>query len=77
MMYLIAAIGVVGVGVGVTTRDDLGGGLWWYLSAMVLLIVVGVIASRLTVSIGDDAVTAAFGWGWPRRRIELGHWSQT
>ena len=71
MMYLISVFGVVLAVIGFSERDDLGGGFWWYQAAMVLLIVTGVIAARLTVVVDDRSVTTSFGWGWPRRRIEL------
>ena len=70
-MLLIAVIGVAGVVVGIVIRDPLGGGFWWFEAVMVLLIAVGVISARLTVTIEDQTVTAAFGWGWPRRRTDL------
>jgi len=66
-MYLICGVGVglavVGLGVG--------WGRWWLVALAVLLVVVGVVAARLTVTVDELAVIASFGWGWPRRRIEL------
>ena len=32
-----------------------------------LLIVTGVVSSRLTTSVGERSVVATFGWGWPKR----------
>lgn len=72
MMYLISVFGVVLAVIGLSERDDLGGGFWWYQAAMVLLIVTGVVMARLTVVVDDRSVTTSFGWGWPRRHIELG-----
>ncbi len=70
-MYVISALGAVGVGLGIAFRDDLDGGFWVLQAVMVLLVVVGAVAARLTVTVDDAAVTATFGWGWPRRRVEL------
>lgn len=71
LMYLIAGLGFV-LGAAVALMgDDLGGGRWWLLGAGVLLVLVGAVAARLTVVVDDAAVTSAFGWGWPRRRIDL------
>jgi hypothetical protein len=69
-MYLISVLGVIGLAWGVAVRDDLGGGFWFFQAAMLLLLVVGLVAARLTVVVDARAVTASFGWGWPRRCIE-------
>lgn len=69
-MYLISVLGVVGLAVGVTVRDGLGGGFWVFQAAMLLVAVTGLVAARLTVAVDDRTVTASFGWGWPRRTIE-------
>lgn len=68
---MISVLGAVGLVVGFGIRDDLGAGFWWFQAAMLLLIAVGAIAARLTVSVADGSVTVWFGWGWPRRQIEL------
>ena len=36
-----------------------------------LVIVTGVVISRLTATVDDRSVSAAFGWGWPRRSVEV------
>jgi len=69
-MYLIAVLGVVGLAVGVVVRDDLGGGFWIFQAAMLLVTATGVVGARLTVVVDARAVTASFGWGWPRRTID-------
>lgn len=69
-MYLISALGVVGLVVGAVVRDDLGGGFWWFQAAMLLVAATGLVAARLTVVVDARAVTALFGWGWPRRSID-------
>jgi len=69
-MYLISALGVVGLAVGVALRDGLGGGFWVFQSAMLLVAATGLVAARLTVVVDAGAVTASFGWGWPSRTIE-------
>ncbi len=71
MMYLISVGAVVFGVIGFSRRDDLGSGFWWYQAAMVLLIVTGAVMARLTVVVDDRSVTTFFGWGWPRRHIEL------
>jgi len=62
---------LVGLVVGLGLRDDFGAGFWVFEAAMLLLIVVGLIAARLTVHVSDLSVSAWFGWGWPRREIEF------
>ena len=37
------------------------------LAAIVVVLVTVVVFSRLTVEVANGAITAAFGWGWPRR----------
>jgi hypothetical protein len=39
--------------------------------AFALLIVTGVVVSRLTASVDERSVTATFGWGWPKRVIDV------
>ena len=70
-MYVIAAVGALWVVVWAAADDGLGIRSWWFLALSVLLIVVGFVAARLTVAVDETSVTAAFGWGWPRRRIRL------
>jgi hypothetical protein len=70
-MYAIAAAGVIAIVLWATAERGVGAGSWWFAALGLLLIAVGLIAARLTVAVDDVAVTAAFGWGWPRRRIEL------
>lgn len=70
-MLLIAAVGVVGVVVGVAIRDQLGGGFWWFQAVMVVLVGVGLVGARLTATVDDATIVASFGWGWPRRRIAV------
>lgn len=67
-MLLISLAGFVFLGIAVIT-DDIEAGGWWLFVAMLFLVVVGVVAARLTVTVDDSSITAAFGWGWPRRRI--------
>lgn len=69
-MYLIAVLGVVGLAVGVVVRVGLGGGFWIFQAAMLLVAATGVVGARLTVVVDARAVTASFGWGWPRRTID-------
>jgi hypothetical protein len=69
-MYLISVAGVAGLAVGVAVRDDLGGGFWLFEAAMLLVAATGLVGARLTVVADAQAVTASFGWGWPRRCID-------
>jgi hypothetical protein len=71
-MYLISVAGVVGIAVGVAVRDELGGGFWLFEAAMLLVAATGLVGARLTVVVDARAVTASFGWGWPRRCIDRG-----
>ncbi|MCA3218761.1 MAG: hypothetical protein ING59_09435 [Burkholderiales bacterium] len=41
-----------------------------WLAALAIL-VLGVLSTRLTVRIDRDALRVAFGWGWPRRTLQL------
>ncbi|MGE5210252.1 MAG: hypothetical protein ACM3MM_03260, partial [Acidobacteriota bacterium] len=69
-MYLISVAGVVGLAVGVAVRVDLGGGFWLFEAVMLLVAATGLVGARLTVVVDARAVTASFGWGWPRRAID-------
>lgn len=70
LMYLIAVGGGV-VGAVALAVDSLGGARWWLVALGLLLIVVGLVAARLTVVVDGTSVSSAFGWGWPRRDIRL------
>ncbi len=48
----------------------IGGGPEPVLAAMVILL-IGVVMSRLTVHIDANGLRAAFGFGWPRRVVSL------
>lgn len=41
-------------------------------AGMALIAIILTIFTRLTVSVVDGAVIAEFGWGWPRKRVDLG-----
>ena len=70
LMYLISASGVV-IGLIGLTGGSLGAARWWLVALGVLLLAVGLVAARLTVVVDERSVTTTFGWGWPRRRIDL------
>jgi hypothetical protein len=38
---------------------------------LAVLLPVGIVFGRLTVSVDSTSVLVAFGWGWPKRRIDL------
>lgn len=46
-------------------------GVWISVGVIVVLVAVGGVFGRLDVEVDDRSVTAAFGWGWPRRRVAL------
>lgn len=41
------------------------------VGAMVVVLATVVVYNRLTIRVTATAVTAAFGWGWPKRVIEF------
>ncbi|MEM9515557.1 MAG: hypothetical protein AAGA42_11940 [Actinomycetota bacterium] len=52
--------------------DGLNGGFVVVVVPLYLLIgIVIAVFARLTVTVNDHHVTAAFGWGWPARTIEF------
>ncbi len=72
LMWLIAVCGALLAVWGIARLGAVGSDAVWALAAGLVLVVVGALAARLTVSVDDPQVTAAFGWGWPRRRTSLG-----
>ena len=69
VMYIGGALmGVIVVGSLFSVRTG-------SLAVSILLAVVFVIATsvfgRLTVEVDDTALQASFGWGWPRKSLEL------
>ncbi len=71
-MYIIAAVGALWMLMWAIADDGSAMRSWWSAAVAVLLILVGLVAARLTVVVDHESVTATFGWGWPRRRIGLG-----
>lgn len=71
-MLLISVLGLAGgIWIGVSQPFDTVGNVIVELVSL-LLVVVGLFAARLTVSIDGRSVSTWFGWGWPRRTIALG-----
>ena len=60
---LAIAIALVGL------ADDRGGAVLPAAITFVVIEAVAVVFSRLTVTVGSGTVTAAFGWGWPKRTL--------
>lgn len=58
-----ALAGVVATGLGATR--------WWWVATFAFIAIVMATASRLDVTVDDEAVTASFRWGWPRRRLAV------
>ena len=38
---------------------------------LIFIEAIVIMFNRLTVTVGEGVVSAAFGWGWPKRTIEL------
>jgi len=71
LMLLISVIGLVGaIWVGVTQPFDTVANVLLEVT-FVVLVIVGLVAARLTVTVDGGAVSTWFGWGWPRRTISL------
>jgi hypothetical protein len=70
-MYALVVAGALFVVMGALADDGSPNGSWWFLAVWLLVIAVGLLMARLTVVVDHESVAAAFGWGWPRRRIEL------
>jgi hypothetical protein len=71
LMLLISVLGLAGgIWIGVGQPFDTVGNVIIELVSL-LLVVVGLVAARLTVSIDGRSVSTWFGWGWPRRTIAL------
>lgn len=71
MMLLICVIGLVGaVLIGITQPADTATNVILEVTFSIL-VVVGLVASRLTVTVDGTSVATWFGWGWPRRTIPL------
>lgn len=67
----LAALFLVGiVAMGVAGWSEAIGGPFWYLVFVTIGIVL-LVAGRLTVGVDGEHVSAAFGVGWPRRRVAL------
>ena len=69
-MYVITVVGALCFVMWAIADDGAGLGVWFAVLGL-LLIAVGLVAARLTVVVDDTSVTSAYGWGWPRRRIDL------
>ena len=70
-MLVIGVVGLVGaIWIGVTQPLDTAANVTLELT-FVLLVIVGLIAARLTVVVDARSVSTWFGWGWPRRTIAL------
>jgi hypothetical protein len=71
LMLLISVLGLVGaVWIGVAQPLDTVANVLLEVT-FVVLVIVGLVAARLTVDVDDRAVSAWFGWGWPRRTIAV------
>lgn len=68
-LLLVAAI-VVAVSAAVAASSG-GTGVGWVVLVGVTVLALLSVFSRLTVVVVPTAVVAHFGWGWPRRRVEL------
>lgn len=70
--YLPLAITVaVFVVVAVALLAGGGSGVWFLVVPALVVVFVGVGASRLTAAVDDATVEAVFAFGWPRRSIPI------
>jgi len=69
--WLIVIAALIAVVIAAAGSDRSSGPVIAIAILLVILGVVGIIFSRLTVTVGTAAVHAVFGWGWPRRRVEF------
>lgn len=70
VLILVPVVVAVVLALVLLTDDD-PAGVWISAFVIALLIVVGAVFGRLEVAVDDRSVSAAFGWGWPRRRVAL------
>jgi len=70
--WLVAVAGIVVLGVVFGATGDLSGANLAILLVLLLIAVVGIMFARLSVTVDPVSVVAAFGVGWPRRRIAIG-----
>ncbi len=72
--WVFAVVSFVFVVVALVTVEDASRGVSM-LAVLPIVIVLAVVVwlSRLEVVVADDrsVVTATFGWGWPKRSIQL------
>jgi len=72
---------VVAIAIAVMVRAPKDEGPAWIAPVVTvgLIVLVAVVAlmSRLEVTVDQDAVVAAFGFGWPRRTIPLDEIART
>ena len=70
-MWLISLGGVIGLAWAAVSMPFPSVGAFVVDVSFALVVVTGVVVSRLTATVDGRSVTAAFGWGWPRRSIEV------
>ncbi len=70
MWVLLVAI-AASLGIATATGSLNGGFVAVALPVYLLVGIVVAVFARLTVTVTDGRVTAAFGWGWPARTIAL------
>ena len=71
IVYAIILLVSVGAGLVLSSSGDSSGAGVVMLAVAAILLPVFVVFARLNVVVNDTAVVAAFGWGWPRRQIDL------
>ncbi len=70
--WLVALAGILVLGAVYATTGQLSGANLAIVAILLLVAVVGLVFSRLTVIVDPVSIVAAFGVGWPRRRLALG-----
>ncbi len=69
--WLISLVGLVGLIWVAASPPATSGTTILATASFVLLVATGAVISRLTSTVDARAVSATFGWGWPRRTIAI------
>lgn len=70
-MWLVSLTGLIGlIWAAVSMPFPSVGAIVADLS-FALLVVIGMVISRLSTTVDERSVTATFGWGWPKRATDV------
>jgi len=70
-VWLISLGGLIGLTWAAVSMPFPSVGAFVVDLSLSLVIVTGAVVSRLTATVDERSVTAAFGWGWPARSLEV------